>query len=541
MSKVIIFGIDGGSLKLIEQWKDELPNFKKIMENGVFGELESTIPPLTCPAWPCMFTGKNPGEIGMYDFSGLQFGNQYGSRIYSSSDYHSSSLWKRLNDYDKDVGLLNVAMTFPPHKISSFMVCGIGSPPASEANYTYPPELNQTLDKIVGGYEIIPPVLLTIKGKEGEIAQAFDRVLTKRVTAARYLMRNFPWDLFVCVFFASDSIQHYFWHHMDASHPRHDSNNKYKDVIKDFYKKIDNAIGKLMAELPEGTNVLIVSDHGFGPMHGYFMVNKWLENTGFLKFKGSVHQGIINSVLRQVRDFMMSHLSPRLVRLTARLTPEWLAMRLSVRQEDRDKMAQTYESIDWYQTKAYGLGVMSQIFINLRGREPNGTVEPGEEYEKVRDDIIAGLKKVTDPQAGAPVGFQVFRKEEVYHGKHVDLAPDILIVPDKYYPSSFKADSEWSIPALSGGHVRQGLFMAYGPDIKSSGQKINNLRIYDITPTVLHMFGLPVPDDMDGRVLTGIFREGSEPAKRKIKYQEVDYEVEKIKDKVRKLKRFKKL
>ena len=535
MDKIVIFGIDGGSLKLIEQWEDELPNFKQIMENGAYGELQSTVPPLTCPAWPCMFTGKNPGEIGMYGFSGLQLGDRYGSRIYSSSDYHSSSLWKSLNDYGKDVGLLNVAITFPPHKISSFMVCGLGSPPASEAGYTYPPELKQTLDNIVGGYEIVPPVLLTIKGREEEIAQAFHRVLTKRVKAARYLMKNFPWDLFVCVFFASDSIQHYFWHHMDASHPRHDSNNKYKDVIKDFYKKIDNAIGTLMAELPEGTNVLIVSDHGFGPMHGYFMVNKWLENNGYLKFKGRVHQGRINSVLRKVRDFLMSHLSPRLVRLIARITPEWLAIRLSVRQEERDKIAETYESIDWSQTKAYGLGVISSIFINLKGREPNGIVKPGEEYERVRDDIIAGLKKVTDPQTGLPIGFQIFKKEEVYHGKYVDLAPDILIVPHKYQPSSFKADSEWSIPVASGGHVRQGLFMAYGPDIKNSGKKLTNLRIYDITPTVLHMFGLPTPDDMDGRVLSEIFKPDSEPAKKAVIHEPIG-EGQKVKAKISKLK-----
>lgn len=537
MDKIVIFGIDGGSLKLIEGWKDELPNFKRIMENGVYGELESTIPPLTCPAWPCMFTGKNPGEIGMYGFSGLQFSDHYGSRIYSSLDYKSSSLWKRLNDYGKGVGLLNVAMTFPPHKISSFMVCGVGSPLTSEADYTSPLELRHTLDKVVGGYEILPPILLTIQGKEEEIARAFDRVLTKRVKAARYLMHNFPWDLFVCVFFASDSIQHYFWHHMDASHPRHDSNNKYKNVIKDFYKRIDNAIGTLMAELPKDINLLIVSDHGFGPMTGYFMVNKWLENTGFLKFKGRVHQGRINSVLRQVRDFLMSHLSLKLVRLIARVTPEWLAMRLSVRQEQKDKMIQTYESIDWSQTKAYGMGVMSQIFINLKGREPSGIVEPGEEYEKVRGDIIAGLEKVTDPQTGAPIGFKIFRKEEVYHGKYVDLAPDILIVPDKYHPSSFKADSEWSIPALSGGHVRQGLFMAYGPDIKNSGKKLLNLKIYDIFPTILHMFELPIPTDIDGRVLTEIIKEGSEPAYREPRHQGIAIERGRIRDRIRRLKK----
>ena len=129
------------------------------------------------------------------------------------------------------------------------------------------------------------------------------------------------------------------------------------------------------------------------------MVNKWLENTGFLRFRGRVHQGRINSALRHVRDFMMSHLSLKLVLLIAKLTPEWLAMRLSVRQEQKDKMAQVYESIDWSQTKAYGMGVISSIFINLKGREPNGIVEPGEEYERVRDEIIDDCLKLIKPQA----------------------------------------------------------------------------------------------------------------------------------------------
>ena len=116
MDKVAILGIDGASLSLIEQWKDELPNLRKIMEGGVYGELESTIPPVTCPAWPCMFTGRNPGKIGMYGFISVEAGGEFRIKIRNSSDYHQWSLWKILNDSGISVGLFNVAMTFPPHK-----------------------------------------------------------------------------------------------------------------------------------------------------------------------------------------------------------------------------------------------------------------------------------------------------------------------------------------------------------------------------------------------------------------------------------------
>ncbi len=109
MGKVAILGIDGGSLELIERWKDELPNFRRIMENGVYGELESTLPPVTCPAWPCMFTGKNPGKLGIYGFATARPDKEYKLQFSSSIDYHSSSLWKILNDYGKDVGLMRDA------------------------------------------------------------------------------------------------------------------------------------------------------------------------------------------------------------------------------------------------------------------------------------------------------------------------------------------------------------------------------------------------------------------------------------------------
>ena len=134
VDKLFVFGIDGGSIKLVEQWQDELPNLKKMMNEGAYGKLESTVPPLTCPAWPSMFTGKNPGKLGLYDFTSYQPDQKQKFRINSSLDYSSSAIWKMLNAHGKKVGLLNLPMTFPPQKINSFMVCGVGSPPAIKAN-----------------------------------------------------------------------------------------------------------------------------------------------------------------------------------------------------------------------------------------------------------------------------------------------------------------------------------------------------------------------------------------------------------------------
>lgn len=537
MNKVVIFGIDGASPKLIEQWQDELPNLKRIMEGGVYGELESTMPPVTCPAWPCMFTGRNPGKLGMYGFVTVEPGGEHRVKIHSSHEYHQWSLWKMLNEHGITVGLLNVAMTFPPHKVDSFMVCGLGSPASATTTLTYPAWLKKELNKVVPGYEPVPPISTNIAGREERYKAVLEQEVRNRVKAARYLMNAFPWQLLVSVFFAVDTAQHYFWHHMDDTHPRHDG-EKYRDVIKDLYKMVDAGIGELMQELPTETNVLIVSDHGFGPCHGSLLINKWLEKEGFLTLLPPTGNKGKKSWVWATRDFLLRHLNPRVVHLIARITPERLLMKLSYRARFGYAATKLFHDIDWARTKAYPQGSWGwgMIRVNLKGREPMGIVEPGQEYSEVVADIADRLKRLTDPRTGEPLHPTVFERDKIYHGDHANLGPDIVFFIDKYMPvATGEQESEWGSQATSGQHARYGTFMACGPDIQNNGAKLENLKIYDITPTVLHLFGLPVPDDVDGRVLKEIFREGSEPARRDVKYQEGAGR-DKVRDRIKRLK-----
>jgi len=540
MNKLVIFGIDGGSLKLIEQWKDELPHFKQIMENGVYGELESTIPPVTCPAWPCMFTGKNPGKLGMYYFTDFSSSQSHDFRIHSSIDYHSSSLWKILNDYGREVGLLNIPVTFPPHKIKTFMVAGaVGMPINLKLAPTYPASLKQKLDKEVGGYKIFNTVAYPSPGKEDTYIRQMETMLDMRLKSARYLMNNYSWDLFICVFTVLDQIQHFFWRHMDENHPHH-CPNKYQNVIKEFYIKVDSAIGELVAGLPAGTNILLTSDHGFGGGYGGFLINKWLENNGFLKLKHKPHQHMLNRCLQNFKGFLLKHLNQRVIRLIVNMSPGWLLKKLSFRTTEKYDAIDLYENLDWSQTRAYSV-VGTGIYINLKGRDSKGIVK-AEDYNDVRNSIIEKLAKLVDPRTGESLSPKLFKKEHIYHGEHIDSAPDIVIwMPPYTHHARINGDAEWiglSDPrklVLSGWHRLEGIFFAYGPDIKQSGDKLAGLKIYDITPTVLHMFGLPVPDDIDGRVLSEIFKPDSEPVRRHVIYRTTGEEQE-VKDKISKLK-----
>ena len=547
MSKVFILGIDGGSLKLIEQWQDELPNLKKVMQNGVYGELESTIPPSTCPAWPCMFTGKNPGKLGFYGFVDVQVQEEHKIRLHSSLDYFQQSLWKILSDSSKKVGLFNIPITYPPPEVNGFAISGLGTPfaDATKGVYTYPSNLGETLDRVVGGYEIEAVIDMRVAAKEEQYKKALEQILAKRLKAAKYLLTNFDWDLFICVFVVLDRVQHYFWHHMDKAHPGH-TTDKYQTVVKDFYKMVDRAMGELVSMLPQGTNILITSDHGFQGAYGQFWVNKWLEKAGFLYFSKSSSLRVKS--LLTAKQLFLSKSNPSLTRLVSKMIPRRLLAGLLARSEIKDHLADIFQSIDWSRTKAFGLGPTeagSMIYINLKGKNPGGIVLPGDEYEQVRQDIIDRLRSMPDPETGEPLDIQVFRKEEIYHGKYLASAPDILFLNNKYrfLGGRREGKSEWQVPtpSRSGMHARQGVFMAYGPDIKKSGEKLPNLKIYDITPTALHMFGLPIPKDMDGRVLTEIFTESSEPGKRQVAYRGVDYEAERTKERVGRLKRLRKL
>lgn len=547
MSKVFIMGIDGGSLKLIEEWQDELPNLRKVMKNGVYGELESTIPPVTCPAWPCMFTGKNPAKLNIYGFMALPGREHKRAVVHSSLDYFPQSLWKILGDNDKKVGLFNIPVTYPPPEVNGFAISGFGTPfaDATKGAYTYPPNLSEILDRVVDGYEIEAAIDMELEGREEQYKQALEQLLDKQLKAAKYLVANFDWDLFICVFAVLDRIQHHFWHHMDKTHPRH-TTDKYQTVVKDFYRRIDQAMGELVSILPQGTDMLIVSDHGFQAAYGRFWVNKWLEKSGFLQFNKS--SGLRRKSLLAARSLFLSISNPTVTRLVSKVIPRRLLAGLVARTGLKGQLDDMLQSIDWSRTRAFGLGANeagAMISINLKERNPEGIVPPGDEYERVRQDIIDRLRRLPDPETGEPVGIQVFKKEEVYRGKYLASAPDILFVKGKYifFGGRGKGDSEWQVPtpSRSGMHALQGVFMAYGPDIRKSGEKFPNLKIYDITPTVLHMFGLPIVKDMDGRVLTEIFTEGSKPAGRQVIYREVDYEAERIKDRVRKLKRSGKL
>jgi len=541
MHRVFVIGIDCANLDLILRWKDELPNLRKAIETGVHGKLKSCIPPATSPAWNCLFTGKNPGKLGIYDFLVFPFTKEDGFRVVNYSYQDSRSLWDILSDYDKKVGVVNVPTTFPPRKLNGLMVSGgLLTPLYRDVDYTFPSELKNELDRVVDGYEILPFTDLTVQGKEEEYLQKFAQNIDKQVRGLKYLMQKFDWDFFTYAFFVTDSVQHYFWHYLDETHPRYDAEQarKYGNGIKHVYKLVDAAIGELLAEIPSETNILVVSDHGSGPLYGRFLVNEWLKEKGLLKIRNIEHglSDILVKWLFSVKDFIYSRFNTRFIEFLISKIPRSLLSRFLFVEQWRKQGIDLIESIDWSRTKAYGLGGNGSIFINLKGRESEGIVDT-KDYERVRGMITEMLHQLETP-TGEKQRVKVFRREEIYSGKHLEAAPDLLFILDDYrYAQGITIghDTIWAPPETSGGHSLYGTFIACGPDIRQSTES-QNIEIYDITPTVLHMLGVPIPDDIDGKVLSKIFNPDSEPAKKPVTREDVS-EKERLDSKIRQLKR----
>ncbi len=498
--KVLVIGLDGATLDLVKPWVKEgkLPNMARIMQQGAYGPLQSVIPPISPPAWTSIITGQNPGRYGIYDFVMRE---PDGYRLQSARRDLSQlrTVFGILSQAGKRVGVVNVPLTYPPEKVNGLMVSGLKAPP--HGNWTYPIDLQKRLQD--QGYWIN----LRESYHRGENEGAFIREMLEttemRAQTTLALMDEIDWDFFMVVFRGTDDAL-MLWHLHDPAHPLHDPDlaQQFGDGIERIYHTLDHYIGKFLDKAGPETNTLIVSDHGGGPVYKAVYLNNWLHKHGWLQFKrqGPTTSGL-KGLLRRLgltRDAGWKFLSPQNLARVKKLFPalsQWVP-------ESTPTMA---EVVDWEHTQAYSFGYIGQIYVNLQGREPQGIVAPGEEYEHLIEQIEEALLAWKDPDDGAPIVDAVYRKDELYSGPYLDRAPDLcVIMRDVSYVThmgqEFTAQSSLGPPLHTGTHRLNGLLMASGKDICSDSE-IKSASLIDITPTILYLMDLPIPTSLDGQVL----------------------------------------
>lgn len=531
MTKVFVFGLDGATFDLILPWAAEgkLPHFSRLLAEASWAPLESVPNMRSAAAWTSFMTGKNPGKHGIFEFY-EPIPQTYDLRFIHGGMRKGKSLWAMLSEQGKRVAVINVPVTYPAESINGILVAGLDAPSPQSPDFCHPPELLQELQARFGTYILEPGLTGCLVGGKPDLAvQKLHKELEQKEEITTYLMKKCKRDFFMVVFRSLDAVQHCFWKYMDALHPQHNSAEAehYGSVILEAYQHIDQTLGTIRAALDHDTILIVMSDHGFGRKHpANNQLNRWLASHGFLHY--SAGRGQVRLIQRRITR-LLGKVYQLLIGNTPRPVKEKLAMRFpNLRNRVQSRLCLT--NIDWPHTKAYSDTLFPNIRINLEGREPKGIVKSGEEYWQVAEAIRKELAECRDAVTGRLIVDNVFHRDEIYFGPDVDKAPDLLIrwkededihgialADNARVSAGMVEDSRPFVPGedarvISGDHRLYGVFLMAGKPIRK-GVKLSKARIIDLAPTILHLFDLPVPHDMDGWVLTEAFEEVATPVR----------------------------
>jgi len=502
MNRILIIGLDAADLDLIEPWvaAGHLPHIGRIFQSGVYAPMRTTLPVMSPPAWTSMISGVNPGKHGVYDFVRLLPGS-YRLTSVRRDQTNFRTIFDYASDHNRSVIAMNIPVTYPPATVRGIMIAGLGAPTSGQ--FTHPHALRDEL--LNWGYRLDTDIAFA-PGREQEWLNDLTTVTHSQTQAMVRLMQREPWDLAMIVYRAIDEVETFFWHHMDDTHPQHDPQAAtiFGSAILDVHRMLDTEVGKLIDTVGPETTIALASDHGGGPQHKEVFLNIWLEQQGWLRRK---QPGRLN----KLRKNMMRHL--HLTRENLAPLLDWpLAWKIRNRIPMRIQHALIPEAsitladiVDWSQTRAYSMGNIGQIYVNLQGREPEGIIAPGHEYEQLLDEITAALFELKDE--GQPVVDAVYRNRDIYHGPYADYGPDLNVIMRgmAYTAQSWREMAGTDIFSVSGTHYTGthrpiGMLALCGPIVAARGRQ-PEVQIVDVAPTVLASMNLPIPEDIDGRCL----------------------------------------
>ncbi len=514
-SRTLLIGIDGATFRLILPYvKDgSLKNIGRLMADGCWGDLTSTIPPITSPAWPALMTGKLPGKLGVFGFH--EFKPQYIlDNFINSTHIPSKMFWEIAGDCGKKVFIVNFPFTYPIRKASGGIISGFLTP-ENATDFYYPPSLSSDVKDYSLAY---PEDLKEAGGLQGFMAR-MEEGLSKRCAVMERMAAKDKYDLFMFCFQEFDLSSHFMWKYIDPGFSEYNTDDgaAARAYMKRIHVKFDETIGKIL-ELQIPDNVMIASDHGSGPVGKYFFnINRLFIEHGILKSnRRSIHRMIFRNLPKSLRKGFEERWKDKIALVDFSRTSAWCSS---------------------YRTK------IVNIMINLKGKYPGGIISPGKEYEELLDKITGLLMNVR--HNGKQVVREVWRKEELYNGDYLDIAPDLTLRIDDDYevPHNMGDSVRWPLfgpdpmrERRSGGHEQQGIFIISGKGIKKGG-KVKEEGIQSIAPTALFLLGLPVPKDMDGRVMEQAMEEGileswpvrySEPSRYEGNNPSAGYEDEKL-------------
>jgi len=459
----LVIGLDGASPLLIEKWMGELPTLRRLKEEGWWGLSIPPVPAQTPVAWTTFMTGKNPGKHGIFSFA-LRKTGAYERTIINPSMVGAKTLWRILSEHGRRVGVLNVPMA-ALEEIRGFMIPGFLS---RQEGVPHPPEVRRRLEGKFGKMERVAgdvetDILEKISGDPDSFFDRVDEITDELGEISLYLMEEEKWDFFMVVFMGTDRVQHFFWKYVDEAHPDY-RESEYGIKVKNYYMKLDHLLARFLKAAPKDALTVILSDHGFCPIQKEALVNNYLQEHGMLRVKDG--------------------------------------------------------KIDLEKSKSvsYGYG---DIWLNMKGREPEGVLQQGKEYEEAREEIIQILENLRI-DGERPIK-SVKKREDIYWGTRVHEAPDLMA----FFNSGWQAARRPEIditkkhgeryviekPRWSGGHDGThdptdvpGILIFHKKGIQCV--RGGRAHLQDLAPTILKIMGVPIPADMDGKPLSIMSIEG---------------------------------
>jgi predicted AlkP superfamily phosphohydrolase/phosphomutase len=475
-----------------------LPNIARIKRQGVWADMRSVFPPVTSPNWKCFSTGKNPGKIGIFWWENIDWQNR---RVYypAARKFENKEIWDYLGEARMKVGIIGMPTTYPPKSVKGFLIAG-GE--AGDKDFAYPPELEGELKR--QGWQNHPRFSIDIDREKA--CQEIHQIIDRHFEIANILGPKYEVDFLMTAVFNINTLHHFLW---DAPETRKG------------WEIIDKHIGEF---LNQGCDLVVMSDHGSNKIETVFNINTWLKEEGYLSLNANPGALLYKLGINQqslARFASRSGLSGVL----RRIVPRGLIRGIPTESGEIQREAKTGK-IDWRRSKAFASG-QGPIYLN-----------PGNaDNEVLKQEIKRKLEALINPATGKKVVENVYSKEEIYSGKYLHEAPDLIVDQAKgvHIPGGIGQRDVFGSPRRwQAENKKFGIFMAYGPDIKQAG-KIENVSILDIAPTILHLMGLGIPSDMDGHVLEQILAADSEAAEHPVHFVEIR-ESNRIKQKLSHLK-----
>jgi predicted AlkP superfamily phosphohydrolase/phosphomutase len=508
MGRAVVIGLDVGDGHLVETWAADgsLPALARLMREGAFGRLETPASRLHVSAWPSLYTGVQPERHGVYYTFQPARGEQ-GAVRFRPDQYRAPPLWQVLSGAGKRCLVLDAPYTHPVEgagtqifewgtwahywEPSSLPADRLGALRSACGAYPLGIEANQIGLTSLDPVELVPKLVESARAKGA---------------AARWLAASEEWDLFLTVFSETHPGAHYLWPEERSARDASAHAGEFAR-LREVYVAVDAAIGALLDEVEGDAAVFVVSGDGAGPNHaGWHLLPDVLEKLGVAVPPGAPGpEGDGEEESGPSRKPPKTGLYARLRGLVPPGLRQGVSRLLPASVRDALMKKNVASAIDWSRSRAYCLPTDLEgcIRINLRGREPEGIVEPGAEYDALCDELTAAIGELVNPATGAPAASAIARTDPGQPAS--DALPDLVVSwGEDHAIEELRSPRVGTVRAPSpdertGTHRPPGFVIARAPGL-AAGARLDGADVVDFAPSVLAALGVSPPDDMGGKV-----------------------------------------